>query len=326
MQLSFSVKKRCPRADGTRAFSRLTEVNPLRPRNSGAHVPCLLNSPDSINRLFYSRQPGCVPHVGTGEKRLWGGRPRSEGNRPTTFFRLSRLHTPLPRCLSFNSLMKLSCSDKKRCPRADGTRAFSRLTEVNPLRPRNSGAHVPCLLNSPDSINRLFYSRQPGCVPHVGTGEKRLWGGRPRSEGNRPTTFFRLSRLHTPLPRCLSFNSLMKLSCSDKKRCPRAFPMSGPTAVNRPRHGKGTRAFSRLTDINPLRPRNSGAHVPCLPKKSFFLMFPLCKWGAIGKPITDTPWLFAVFVAPVVLAPRYTDTPWLHDQPQDNIAAICDEY
>ena len=95
-------------------------------------MPCLLYSPDSINRLFHFRQPGCVPHVGTGEKRLWGGRPRSEGNRPTTFFRLSRLHTPLPRCLSLHSLLKLSGSDKKRCPRADGTRAYSRLTEVNP--------------------------------------------------------------------------------------------------------------------------------------------------------------------------------------------------
>ena len=43
----------------------------------------------------------------------------------------------------------------------------------------------------------------------------------------------------------------MQLSGSYKKRCPRAFPMSGPTAVNRPRHGKGTRAYSRLTEVNP---------------------------------------------------------------------------
>ena len=95
-------------------------------------MPCLLYSPDSINRLFHYRQPGYVPHVGTGEKRLWGGRPRPEPCHPTTFFRLSRLHTPLPRCLSFHSLLKLSGSDKKRCPRADGTRDYSRLTEVNP--------------------------------------------------------------------------------------------------------------------------------------------------------------------------------------------------
>ena len=95
-------------------------------------MPCLLNSPDSSNRLFHFRQPGYVPHVGTGEKRLWGGRPRPEPCHPTTFFRLSRLHTPLPRCLSFHSLMQLSGSYKKRCPRADGTRAYSRLTEVNP--------------------------------------------------------------------------------------------------------------------------------------------------------------------------------------------------
>ena len=95
-------------------------------------MPCLLNSPDSINRLFHYRQPGYVPHVGTGEKRLWGGRPRHESCHPTTFFRLSRLHTPLPRCLSFHSLMQLSGSYKKRCPRADGTRDNSRLTDINP--------------------------------------------------------------------------------------------------------------------------------------------------------------------------------------------------
>ena len=110
---------------------------------------------------------------------------------------------------------------------------------------------MPCLLNSPDSSNRSFHYRQTGYVPHVGTGEKMLWGGRPRPEPCHPTTFFRLSRRHPPLPRCLSFHSLMQLSGSYKKRCPRAFPMSGPTAVNRPRHGKGTRAYSRLTEVNP---------------------------------------------------------------------------
>ena len=112
---------------------------------------------------------------------------------------------------------------------------------------------MPCLLNSPDSSNLSFHFRQTGYVPQCRHGrEKRLWGGRPRSEGNRPSTFFlALSRRHTPLPRCLSFHSLMQLSGSYKKRCPRAFPMSGPTAVNRPRHGKGTRAYSRLTEVNP---------------------------------------------------------------------------
>ena len=142
-------------------------------------------------------------------------------------------------------------------PKGDGSQLFA---EVNPLRPRNSGAHVPCLLYSPDSINRLI-SLQATWVRSAmsARAKKRLCGGRPRTEDHRPTTFFRLSRRHPPLPRCLSFHSLMQLSCSDKKRCPRAFPMSGPTAVNRPRHGKGTRDFSRLTEVNPLRPRNSGA-------------------------------------------------------------------
>ena len=116
-------------------------------------MPCLLNSPDSSNRSFHFRQPGYVPHVGTGEKRLWGGRPRHEPCHPTTFFRLSRLHTPLPRCLSFHSLMQLSGSYKKRCPRADGTRANSRLTEINPysapvIRGHNSLACQKSLFSS----------------------------------------------------------------------------------------------------------------------------------------------------------------------------------
>ena len=148
-----------------------------------------------------------------------------------------------------------------------------------------------------------------------------MWGGRPRSEGNRPTTFFlALSRRHTPLPRCLSFHSLMQLSGSYKKRCPRAFPMSGPTAVNRPRHGKGTRAYSRLTEVNPYSAPVIRGHM-CLAcqKSRFSSCSPFASGEQSEKTITDTPWLFAVFVAPVVLAPRLTDTPWLHDQPKDKM-------
>ena len=164
---------------------------------------------------------------------------------------------------------------------------------------------MPCLLNSPDSSNRSFHFRQPGYVPHVGTGEKRLWGGRPRHEPCHPTTFFRLSRLHTPLPRCLSFHSLMQLSGSYKKRCPRA---------------DGTRANSRLTEINPYSAPVIRGHM-CLAcqKSRFSSCSPFASGEQSEKTITDTPWLFAVFVAPVVLAPRLTDTPWLHDQPQDKM-------
>ena len=194
-------------------------------------MPCLLNSPDSINRLFHSRQPGCVPHVGTGEKRLWGGRTRHESCHPTTFFRLSRLHTPLPRCLSFHSLMQLSGSYKKRCPRAfpmsgptavnrprhgKGTRAYSRLTDINPYSAPVIRGHM-CLACCTRPIAAI-------------TTSPKAIGASPYSLG---------------VIRSCSYRS------RSKKRCPRAFPMSGPTAVNRPRHRKGTRAYSRLTDINP---------------------------------------------------------------------------
>ena len=147
--------------------------------------------------------------------------------------------------------------------------------------------------------------------------KKRLCGGRPRTEDHRPITFFRLSRRHPPLPRCLSFHSLMQLSGSYKKRCPRAFPMSGPTAVNRPRHGKGTRAFSRLTEVNPYSAPVIRGHMCLVCQKSrFSSCSPFASGEQSEKTITDTPWLFAIFVAPVVLAPRKTDTPWLHNQPQ----------
>ena len=179
---------------------------------------------------------------------------------------------------------------------------------------------MPCLLNSPDSSNHSFHFRQPGYVPHVGTGEKRLWGGRPRPEPCHPTTFFRLSRRHPPLPRCLSFHSFMQLSGSYKKRCPRAFPMSGPTAVNRPRHGKGTRDYSRLTEVNPYSAPVIRGHM-CLAcqKSRFSSCSPFASGEQSEKTITDTPWLFAVFVATVVLAPRKTDTPWLLNQQQDKM-------
>ena len=81
------------------------------------------------------------------KKRLWGGRPRPEPYHPITFFRLSRRHPPLPYSLPFNR----SCSYRARTksgvrepsigwdPRRqsrphpiEGTRDFSRLTEINP--------------------------------------------------------------------------------------------------------------------------------------------------------------------------------------------------
>ena len=162
---------------------------------------------------------------------------------------------------------------------------------------------MPYLLNSPDSSNRSFHSGHLATFRNVGTGEKRLWGGRPRSEDHRPTTFFRLSRRHPPLPRCLSFHSLMQLSGSYKKRCPRAFHMSGPTAVNRPRHGKGTRAYSRLTEVNPYSAPVIRGHMCLICQKSrFSSCSPLVGGEQSEKTITDTPWLLAILQASVMLA------------------------
>ena len=167
---------------------------------------------------------------------------------------------------------------------------------------------MPCLLYSPDSINRLFHYRQPGYVPHVGTGEKKGCGAVdlvPRTTAPQPFSAYRAAILH--YPDCLSFHALMKLSCSDKKRCPRAFPMSGPTAVNRPRHGKGTRAYSRLTEVNPYSAPVIRGHICLVCQKSrFSSCSPFASGEQSEKTITDTPWLFAVFMAPVVLAARKT--------------------
>ena len=82
-------------------------------------------------------------------------------------------------------------------------------------------------------------------------------------------------------------------------------------------------AYRRLT---PFAPVIRGHMCLACQKSRFSSCSPFASGEQSEKTITDTPWLFAVFVAPVVLAPRLTDTPWLLDQPQDNIAAICDEY
>ena len=70
--------------------------------------------------------------------------------------------------------------------------------------------------NSPDSINRYF--------PQGNRGKPlQPWG-----------------------------HALMKLSCSVKRAVSESLPYGGSHGgKNRPRHRKGTRAFSRLTEINP---------------------------------------------------------------------------
>ena len=139
--------------------------------------------------------------------------------------------------------------------------------------------------NSPDSINRYF--------PQGNRGKPlQPWG-----------------------------HALMKLSCSVKKAVSESLPYGGSHGgKNRPRHRKGTRAYSRLTDINPYSAPVIRGHMCLVCQKSrFSSCSPFASVEQSEKTITDTPWLFAIFVAPVVLAPRKTDTPWLHDQPQDKM-------
>ena len=96
-----------PKGVGSQTYAA---INPLRPRNSGAQWPCLLN--------LWTTRP--IASIATSPKAI-GANPYSLG---------------VMRSCSYRS------RSKKRCPRADGTRAFSRLTDINPLRPRNSGAHI----------------------------------------------------------------------------------------------------------------------------------------------------------------------------------------
>ena len=122
---------------------------------------------------------------------------------------------------------------------------------VNPLRPRNSGAHVPCLLN--------LWTTRP--IASIATSPKAI-GASPYSLG---------------VIRSCSYRS------RSKKRCPRAFPMSGPTAVNRPRHGKGTRAYSRLTEVNPYSAPVIRGHMCLACQKSRFSHVPPLQVGSIRK-------------------------------------------
>ena len=138
--------------------------------------------------------------------------------------------------------------------------------------------------------------------------KKRLWGGRPRSEDHRPTTFFRLSRRHPTLPRLPFVPCAHEAIVLGQKAVSESIPYGGSHGgKNRPRHRKGTRAYSRLTDINPYSAPVIRGHMCLVCYKS---RFPSCSPLAGGeqseKTITDTPRLLAVFQVPVVLAARKT--------------------
>ena len=145
-----------------------------------------------------------------------------------------------------------------------------------------------------------------------------MCGGRPRSEGHRPITFFspyRAAILHYPD----AFRFIRLCSCRARTKSGVREPSIewDPRRQSRPHSIEGTRAYSRLTEVNPYSAPVIRGHMCLVCQKSrFSSCSPFASGEQSEKTITDTPWLFAVFVAPVVLAPRLTDTPWLHDQPQ----------
>ena len=164
-----------------------------------------------------------------------------------------------------------------------------------------------CLLYSPDSINRLFHYRQPGYVPHVGTSEKKGCGAVdlvPRTTAPQP-----FSRLIAPPS---STTQMPSVPCAHEaivlgqKAVSESLPYGGSHGgKNRHRHRKGTRAYSRLTEVNPYSAPVIRGHMCLVCQKSrFSSCSPFASREQSEKTITDTPWLFAVFVAPVVLAPR----------------------
>ena len=136
--------------------------------------------------------------------------------------------------------------------------------------------------------------------------KKRLWGGRPRSEAHRPITFFRLSRRHPPLyPDVFRFIRLCSCRARTKSGVREPSIEWDPRRQSRPHPIEGTRAYFRLTEINPYSAPVIRGHMCLVCQKSrFSSCSPFASGEQSEKTITDTPWLFAVFVAPVVLAPR----------------------
>ena len=96
--------------EGTRDFSRLTEINPYSAPVIRGHM-CFVCCTRPIAAIaLFTTGFRAFRMSARAKKRLWGGRPRPEPYHPTTFFRLSRRHPPLPYSLPFNR----SCSYRAR--------------------------------------------------------------------------------------------------------------------------------------------------------------------------------------------------------------------
>ena len=100
--------------------------------------------------------------------------------------------------------------------------------------------------------------------------KKRLWGGRPRSEDHRPTTFFspyRAAILHYPD----AFRFIRLCSCRARTKSGVREPSIGwdPRRQSRPHPIEGTRAYSRLRTLTPFAPVIRG-HMCLVCQKSRF--------------------------------------------------------
>jgi hypothetical protein len=166
---------------------------------------------------------------------------------------------------------------------------------------------MPCLLNSPDSSNRSFHSRHLGTFRNVGTGEKKGCVAVdlvPRTTATQPFfSPYRAAILHYPG----AFRFIRLCSCRARTKSGVREPSIewDPRRQSRPHSIEGTRAYSRLTEVNPYSAPVIRGHM-CLVccKSRFSSCSPFASGEQSEKTKTDTPWLFAVFVAPVVLAPR----------------------
>ena len=84
-----------PQGAGSQPYAA---INPYSAPVIRGHM-CLVccTRPIASIAYFTTGNLGTFRMSARAKKRLWGGRPRSEDHRPTTFFRLSRRHPPLPR-------------------------------------------------------------------------------------------------------------------------------------------------------------------------------------------------------------------------------------
>ena len=161
-----------------------------------------------------------------------------------------------------------------------------------------------CLLNSPDSSKRLFHYRQPGYVPQCRHGRKKGCVAVdlvPRTTAPQPFFAYRAAILH--YPDAFRFIRLCSYRARTKSGVREPSIEWDPRRQSRPHPIEGTRAFSRLTEVNPYSAPVIRGHMCLVCQKSrFSSCSPLAGGEQSEKTITDTPWLLAILQASVMLA------------------------